>query len=286
MPRRQLRARFLREYGEVWTVGFAAEAFVVCFLAAGGDVLEARGTAVVVALAALVAAAAFACTALSDKAYAVMAAMSAAEANGGDPMRSGAFAPNYAAMVGVSELVASVHSALLSAAAPATLQIALTPAGSPASVTLAWALFLAAFAGGLVTIFQGHVVFACVLFYCMCWMPVLEHWHEVRRRQSGAPVWTLPLQRADGGGGGGGGGEGGGDFLALQTARCAAAAVLVAVCVAAQVQRTQRRLRAAAVAVREEHAPQRGAPRSPRATPRPPPHPPDAEPLLAPAAEV
>ena len=76
-------------------------------------------------------------------------------------------------MVGLSEMVGSMHAAVLCALVPSTLQAALSDPEDPNWV-LAWILFFVVLAGGLATTIHGNCIFGLVLFYLLCWFPLLR----------------------------------------------------------------------------------------------------------------
>lgn len=115
------------------------------------------------------------------------------QANGDHPLFGAReFAPNYASMVGLSELVGSIHAAMLCSILPGMLQSALSDPEDPNWV-LAWALFFVVLAAGLATTIHGNCIFGLILFYILCWLPLLRTFKKHHAKMGGDGV--LALQR-------------------------------------------------------------------------------------------
>lgn len=113
------------------------------------------------------------------------------QANGEDPLFGAReFAPNYASMIGLSEMVGTLHAALLCAVLPGTLQAALSDPEDPNWV-LAWVLFFAVFATGLASTIHGNCIFGLALFYLLCWFPLLQTFNKHHSKIAGDGLTVL-----------------------------------------------------------------------------------------------
>lgn len=91
-------------------------------------------------------------------------------------------------MIGLSEMIGSIHAAILCAILPGTLQTALSGPENP-NWEVTWALFLIVLAGGLATTMHGNCIFGILLFYLMCWFPALRTF-RTHHAQMGGDGWS------------------------------------------------------------------------------------------------